>query len=699
MPYVLGIDIGTISTVAATARPDGDPAPRLLALGTRGAAVPSVLYLDEAGQALVGEAAERRVVSHPERVVREVKRRVGDTVPVSVGDVTVTPEDLYAAQARWVLDRAEEREGEPPAAVAVAVPATWGSYRAGIVRDALAEAGLPDVTLVSEPRAAARHYLAQPRMADGATVAVFDFGGGTFDAAVVRRSGPDGCEILGRPEGLERLGGADLDELVLAHVAAAVGDHLRDLSPQAPGALAALARLRRECTEAKEALSADAETTVPVLLPGLQTQVRIVRAELEELITPAVEETLDALAAALDTAKVAPEDLEAILLVGGSSRIPLVAELLSARFGRPVAVDTDPQASVALGAAREAAESLAVATEAAVAPAAAAPARALAAAGASPRGWTVAAGTISGTTALGDAAGGTTAETPDEAPARLVAAGGSFVPRQVPARRRHVTGVRVLAVSAAVLGITVVTSMAGQTPAVIEAGRSTLSSVVAKLGDSVQPDAPAAAAAEAGRSGGGGVPMATDASVFAGRRAQGRAIATTSPQASRSTDGQTSSDTRTPAVVEAPGRGTTAPSPSVTPGGGAGTGTKAPSSPSPTSPGTGTPGTGTPGTPTPTTDPTTPPPTQEPTTPPPTQEPTTPPPTQEPTTPPPTQEPTTPPPTTPPATQQPTEPPTTDPTTPPTTEPTTPAATPTAVPSETSGTTDPVSPSPSAGGG
>ncbi|PFG38738.1 Hsp70 protein [Georgenia soli] len=688
MPYVLGIDIGTTSTVAASARPDGDPSPQLLWLGTRGPAVPSVVYLDEAGQALVGEAAERRTVSHPERVVREVKRRVGDTVPVSVGDIAVTPEDLYAAQARWVLDRAEEQEGEPPDAVAVAVPATWGSYRAGIVRDALADAGLPDVTLVSEPRAAARHYLAQPRVADGATVAVYDFGGGTFDAAVVRRSGPDGCEIIGRPEGLERLGGADLDELVLAHVAAAVGDALTDLSPQAPGALAALARLRRECTEAKEALSADAETTVPVLLPGLQTQVRIVRAELEELIAPAVEQTLDVLATALHSAEVAPEDLEAILLVGGSSRIPLVAELLSARFGRPVAVDTDPQASVALGAARAAAESLAVATAGSAAPA-------LAAVGAFPRGWTVAAGSISEPTAFEDAVPGTTAETPDEAPARLVAAGGSFVPRQDPARRRHVTGVRVLAVSAAVLGITVVTSMAGQTPAVIEAGRSTLSSVVAKLGDSVQPDTPAAAAAEVdARAGGAGAPMATDASVFAGRRAHAQAIATTTPQETRparSTDGAKSSDPRTPAVVEGPGKGSPAPSPRPSGTTGGGTGTKAPSSPSPTSPGTATPGTGTPSTPVPTTNPTTPPPTQVPTTPPPTTPPVTPEPTEPPTTNP----------TTPPTTQEPTEPPTTDPTTPPTTqEPTTPAATPTAAPSEASfPTTDPAPPSPSAGGG
>jgi hypothetical protein len=126
---------------------------------------------------------------------------------------------------------------------------------------------------------------------------------------------------------------------------------LSDLDPEAPAALAVTTRLRRECTEAKEALSADTEVTIPVLLPGIQSQVRLVRAELEDLIRPQVAQTIDALRRALRSADVAAEELDAVLLVGGSSRIPLVAQLVSAELGRPVAVDADPTAAIALGAA------------------------------------------------------------------------------------------------------------------------------------------------------------------------------------------------------------------------------------------------------------------------------------------------------------------------------------------------------------
>ncbi|GAA4288792.1 Hsp70 family protein [Georgenia daeguensis] len=672
MPYLLGIDIGTTSTLAATVRPGGGgtdlEVPQLLRLGARGAAVPSVLFLGEDGEVLVGEAAERRILSHPERVVREVKRRVGDTVPLRLGDVSVTPQDLLATQARWVVDRATEREGEAPAAVALAVPATWGAYRTGLVREALAGVGLADVTLVGEPCAAARHYLAQQRIRDGAVVAVYDFGGGTFDAAVVRRTGPGACEILGEPQGLERLGGADLDDLVLGHVAAAVGTGLTDLDPAAPGALSALARLRRECTEAKEALSADAETDVPVLLPDLQTQVRIVRAELEELIAPAVQETAVVLAAALESAKVAPADLEAILLVGGSSRIPLVAQVLSAQFGRPIAIDTDPQASVAFGAALSAAGD-AVAPPAIVTPAGI------------PRDTV-------------DAA------TPDEAPPRLVSAGSAFVPEPASRPNRRVTGARVAAVAAAVLGITVITSVAGEGPTVIDAGRSTLSDVVAKLGDSVRPEPPAAAAAEQPAAPAQAAPMATDAGVFAGRRAEAEAVSTVrpakeaSPSSTRSEDGTTTEPGATTTGGKGGGGtpsqdakpGTTAPTRPGTPS----SSPTSPSSPSP-SPTTDLPTTPSPEPTTPSPEPTTPSP--EPTTPSP--EPTTPSP--EPTTPEPpaTQEPS-PEPTTPspePTTQEPTVEPTSQaPTVEPTTQAPVPPATPDPVPSPTSTLAEPTEP-------
>ncbi|QNE15714.1 Hsp70 family protein [Pseudarthrobacter sp. NBSH8] len=352
MNYVLAIDVGTSFTAAALLRLDQNAprVPETLPLGLRGSAVPSVVYFPEEGPVLVGEAAERRGLDFPERVVREFKRRVGDEVPIAVGTLQLPAQDVFATMARWVADRAEEREGAPPSAIILSHPASWGAHRTQLILAALAAKGLEHVMLVSEPEAAALHYAAQVRVEDGSTIAVYDLGGGTFDTAVLRKADSGQFELLGRPVGIEGLGGADFDASVMQHVAAHAGQGLAGLDPAEPGALAALARLRRECVEAKEALSADCEASIPVLLPGIQQQVRLVRAEFEAMISELIRETLDALGRYLQDLGLTPEDLSAVLLIGGSSRIPLVAQLISEELDRPIAVDADPKSSICLGA-------------------------------------------------------------------------------------------------------------------------------------------------------------------------------------------------------------------------------------------------------------------------------------------------------------------------------------------------------------
>jgi hypothetical protein len=147
--------------------------------------------------------------------------------------------------------------------------------------------------------------------------------------------------LLGRPEGLERLGGVDFDEVVFEHVREALPEAFATLDPADPAVLAAVARIRRDCTEAKEALSADTEVTIPVLLPAARGSVRLHRSEFEGLVRTLVEETVTALRGAVTSAELTPEQLTAVLLVGGSSRIPLVTQLVSEGLGRPVAVDAD----------------------------------------------------------------------------------------------------------------------------------------------------------------------------------------------------------------------------------------------------------------------------------------------------------------------------------------------------------------------
>ena len=356
--YALGIDLGTTFTAAATWR---DGRATVVPLGSRGGVIPSVVLLGTDGEIVTGEAAARRAMTEPERVAREFKRRLGDTTPVMLGGTPYPAEALVARLLRTVFDDVTAREGQPPAAVCVTYPANWGEFKTEVLRQAVHLAGLdtalagpggrqPKVTLISEPEAAAVCYARQQRTAPGSVVAVYDLGGGTFDATVLRKTADD-FELLGHPEGIEHLGGVDFDAAVFGHVVQALGPAFDELDEDDPAALAAVARLRRDCTEAKEALSADTSTTIAVMLPNAGTEIRLTRHELEQMIRPALADSVEALRRALTAAEVDVADLHSVLLVGGSSRIPLVGQLVAQELGRPVAVDAHPKHVVALGAA------------------------------------------------------------------------------------------------------------------------------------------------------------------------------------------------------------------------------------------------------------------------------------------------------------------------------------------------------------
>lgn len=212
------------------------------------------------------------------------------------------------------------------------------------------QADIGPVGVATEPEAAAVHYASTTRVAPGEVVAVYDLGGGTFDAAVLRNTG-NGFELLGDPRGIEQLGGVYFDEAVFAYVVNNMSEAFSKLDPDDPGTVAAVARLRRDCVEAKETLSWDTDTAIPVALPNQRTDVRLTRAEFEDLIRPALSDTVEAMRRALASAGLEPESVKSVLLVGGSSRIPLVGQMLMASLRRPVAIDVHPKHAVALGAA------------------------------------------------------------------------------------------------------------------------------------------------------------------------------------------------------------------------------------------------------------------------------------------------------------------------------------------------------------
>ena len=359
MRYTLGVDIGTTFSAAAICE---EGRAEIVSLGQNGAVVPSLVFLRADGELLVGDAAERRGASEPSRLARQFKRSLGDPVPLMLGGTPYGAETLYGVLLRSLVTRVVAERGDPPAGVAITHPANYGPYKLDLLRQAARVAEINQPLFISEPQAAAVYYASRQRVLPGDVVAVYDLGGGTFDAAIVRMT-EVGYDLVGEPEGMERLGGIDFDQALFTRAIGVAGDAYRALNPDDPTHLAAVAQLREQCRRAKESLSADVDVSIPVILPNFQGEVTITRDEFEALIRPRVRETIAALERAVHNAGLEFEQLDRVLLVGGSSRIPFIAREIEAMTTRPVAVDANPKVAVALGAALWAANSADTARE------------------------------------------------------------------------------------------------------------------------------------------------------------------------------------------------------------------------------------------------------------------------------------------------------------------------------------------------
>ncbi|WP_433303055.1 Hsp70 family protein [Actinoplanes sp. CA-030573] len=346
--YGLGVDLGTTYTAAAV---NVDGSVETVRLGGREPEMPSLVFLRDDGELLVGDAAQRRGEAEPTRLAREFKRRMGDPVPLRLAERPMAAHELTARLLQHVVESVAEGQGGPARRIVLTYPANWGPYKRELLAKAAELAGVPHAVLRTEPEAAAVRFAGTSRIAVGETIAVYDLGGGTFDAAVLRKTA-GGFEVLGEPQGVEQLGGIDFDEAVLEHVRETLGDRLADIDTADPDVREALARLRRECVEAKENLSFDGETQIAVALPRLHTRVTLRRDDFEAMITPALEETVAAVRRALRSAAVEAAELRCVVLAGGSSRIPLVGLLVSRELDRPVVIDEQPELGIALGAAR-----------------------------------------------------------------------------------------------------------------------------------------------------------------------------------------------------------------------------------------------------------------------------------------------------------------------------------------------------------
>jgi molecular chaperone DnaK len=373
MGRTVGIDLGTTFSLIATL----DPAtgrPRCVPGPYGSTLCPSVVSVDPDGSVLVGEPARRRLLTQPDRSIYSVKRLMGrgvedvqeelklfpfhidpesrSVIRVRLGERVLTPPEISSFILRELKSWAEQHFGESVDRAVITVPAYFNDAQRQATRDAGRLAGLEVLRLVNEPTAAALAYGLHEQKRG--RVAVYDFGGGTFDISILKLVSTDQGDIYQvlATNGDTHLGGDDLDLRLLAVARQEIQTrHGLDLSEHR----AVVQELRKALIAAKHELSDSTRATVMVALPDGSDYVReFTRSEFEGLVQPILERTMGPVRMALADAKLRPSEIDEVVLVGGSTRVPLVRRMVDQLFGRRPHTELDPDEVVALGAAVQA---------------------------------------------------------------------------------------------------------------------------------------------------------------------------------------------------------------------------------------------------------------------------------------------------------------------------------------------------------
>jgi molecular chaperone DnaK len=343
---IVGIDLGTTNSEIA-AFVDGKA--QVIGSGPR-QMLPSCVGLSPSGDLLIGESARNQMLLYPDRTVKSVKRLMGSDQPVTLGDKTFTPSEISAIILRELVRWAEAKLGAPVKKAVITVPAYFSDAQRNATREAGALAGLEVVRMINEPTAASLAYGLDSM--GSRTVMIYDLGGGTLDVSIVRIDG-EVTEVLAS-HGNNSLGGDDFDLKLVDHLLELFRkQHNVDLRDNNPGAYA---RLWWAAEGAKKQLSFEPFATVReeslVVVDGrpLHLEAEISRTEYEAMIRPLLEQTLDSASRALSDAGLVPGALDEILLVGGSTRTPLVVQMLEKLCRKTPRQDLHPDLCVALGA-------------------------------------------------------------------------------------------------------------------------------------------------------------------------------------------------------------------------------------------------------------------------------------------------------------------------------------------------------------
>ncbi len=351
MSWSLAIDFGTSNTAAAYRLGNGAALP--VRLSDQAEQMPSAVLALETG-ILVGTAAVRSARLEPARYEPNPKRRVGEG-EVLLGAREYSVAELIAAVLAQVRQRADRVAGhEPLGRLVLTYPEQWAAPRREVLRESALRAGFAPGVLEmrSEPVAAASWYASVEGVRPGDRVAVFDFGGGTCDVAVLSAGANGGFDVLAAA-GADPLGGEHLDQLLLDWTLDQLthnGFEALRTALMEPANLAALLTLREQVRQAKHELSDYESARIPVALGSLQSIVTITAAEFDALISPDIDAAVLLTTSTLRNAGVSPRELRALYLTGGSSHLRLVHRRMTDLLGRPPATLNDPKLVVAQGA-------------------------------------------------------------------------------------------------------------------------------------------------------------------------------------------------------------------------------------------------------------------------------------------------------------------------------------------------------------
>lgn len=346
MSKIIGIDLGTTNSCVAVL--EGGEA-KVIPNPEGGRTTPSVVAFKK-GERIVGDAAKRQAITNP-NTVSSIKRLMGTNKKVELEDKKYSPEEISAMILSYMKDYAESYLGEKVTKAVITVPAYFNDSQRQATKNAGKIAGLEVERIINEPTAAALAY-GLDKQENTHTILVYDLGGGTFDVSVMELG--DGVFEVKATAGNNHLGGDDFDQRIMDYL---ISEFKKENKVDLSKDKMAMQRLKEVAEKAKKDLSGMTSTQIsaPFISQGedgpLHLDMTLTRAKFEDLISDLVESTLDPVRQAIKDAKIKKSDIDKVLLVGGSTRIPMVQELIKKELGKEPSREVNPDEVVAMGAA------------------------------------------------------------------------------------------------------------------------------------------------------------------------------------------------------------------------------------------------------------------------------------------------------------------------------------------------------------